>query len=105
MDNQILKVGIQPFDDGVKLKQDYGLQVKGTLDLRYLAKRLNVPEPYGLANLAEKTLGNISNKDWHIPASNWEASLLTPDQIKYASKDAIAGYEIFRVYNQKISFK
>lgn len=104
-DNGIIKVGVQPLDDGFKLRQDYDLQVKSTLDLRHLASRLNVPRPYKLAALAERVVGLEMDTDCRIPASNWEIDELTAIQIEYASKDAIAGLEIFRVLNKQIPLR
>lgn len=43
-DGSILKVGVGSSEDASKLLQDYGLVVKGCLDLRYLAMR----QRYGL---------------------------------------------------------
>ena len=43
-DGTILKVGVGCSEDASKLLQDYGLVVKGCLDLRYLAMR----QRYGL---------------------------------------------------------
>lgn len=43
-DGSILKVGVGCSEDASKLLQDYGLVVKGCLDLRYLAMR----QRYGL---------------------------------------------------------
>lgn len=104
-DERILKVGVQSLSDGYKLLQDYGLKVNGTLDLRYMANSLNVPGPYRLAGLAETVLGVQMDTHWSIPASNWETPMLTDSQIDYASKDAIAGMELFRAFNQDIKYK
>lgn len=101
-DDRIFKVGIQPLFDGMKLYEDYGIEVRGTLDLRFLAHSLNVPGPYRLAALAENLLGVEMNKQWWIPASNWETPMLTDDQVDYAAKDAIAGLEIFHVFNNQM---
>lgn len=38
-DSAILKVGVGCWEDACKLLQDYGLAVKGSVDLRYLAMR------------------------------------------------------------------
>lgn len=101
-DERIIKVGVEPSNDGNKLWADYGLLVKSTLDLRHLARRLNVPEPHKLAALAEREVGLKMDTDWRIPASNWEQDELSADQIEYASKDAIAGLEVFRSFNRQI---
>lgn len=38
-DSSVLKVGVGCWEDACKLLHDYGLQVKGSMDLRYLAMR------------------------------------------------------------------
>ncbi|KAF3831055.1 hypothetical protein GH733_002293 [Mirounga leonina] len=76
-DGTILKVGVGCSEDASKLLQDYGLVVKGCLDLRYLAMR----------------------------QSNWDAENLTEDQIPlisdfslqviYAARDAQISVALF----------
>lgn len=101
-DDRIMKVGVQPLEDGYKLQQDYGCKVVSTLDLRHLAHRLNVPRPYKLSALAERVTNLQMDTDWQIPASNWERYELSPRQIEYAAKDAIAGLLIARTFNKAI---
>lgn len=100
--DRILKVGIGPLADGIKLHQDYGLALRGTMDLQTLAQRLDVPVPYGMKALAKSVLGFEMDKKKNVILSNWERPLLTKRQIDYASKDAIVGLEIFRAFNQRI---
>lgn len=38
-DSAVLKVGVGCWEDACKLLHDYGLPVKGSMDLRYLAMR------------------------------------------------------------------
>nr|XP_008512450.1 PREDICTED: exonuclease 3'-5' domain-containing protein 2 isoform X2 [Equus przewalskii] len=66
-DDTILKVGVGCSEDASKLLQDYGLVVKGCLDLRYLAMR----------------------------QSNWDAENLTEDQVIYAARDAQISVALF----------
>ncbi|KAF5922849.1 hypothetical protein HPG69_013194 [Diceros bicornis minor] len=66
-DDAILKVGVGCSEDASKLLQDYGLTVKGCLDLRYLAMR----------------------------QSNWDAENLTEDQVIYAARDAQISVALF----------
>ncbi|XP_036167001.1 exonuclease 3'-5' domain-containing protein 2 isoform X2 [Myotis myotis] len=66
-DGTILKVGVGCSEDASKLLQDYGLFVKGCLDLRYLVMR----------------------------QSNWDAENLTEDQVIYAARDAQISVALF----------
>ncbi|XP_045420885.1 exonuclease 3'-5' domain-containing protein 2 isoform X2 [Lemur catta] len=66
-DGTILKVGVGCSEDASKLLQDYGLVVRGCLDLRYLALR----------------------------QSNWDAETLTDDQVTYAARDAQISVALF----------
>nr|XP_029720317.1 exonuclease 3'-5' domain-containing protein 2-like [Aedes albopictus] len=100
-DPAIVKVGVGPLEDAKLLKSDYNLKVESTLDLRHLADRCGVPGPYGMAKLAEKTLGVKLDKHWRIRASNWENAQLSERQIKYAASDAHVAVELFRTFAKK----
>ncbi|XP_050567329.1 exonuclease 3'-5' domain-containing protein 2 isoform X2 [Cygnus atratus] len=66
-DSAVLKVGVGCWEDACKLLQDYGLPVKGSVDLRYLAMRQR----------------------------NWEAEELTRHQVLYAARDAQISVALF----------
>ncbi|KAM6393984.1 exonuclease 3'-5' domain-containing protein 2 isoform 2-T5 [Pluvialis apricaria] len=66
-DSAVLKVGVGCWEDACKLLHDYGLPVKGSVDLRYLAMRQR----------------------------NWEAEELTQDQVLYAARDAQVSVALF----------
>ncbi|XP_017656795.1 exonuclease 3'-5' domain-containing protein 2 isoform X2 [Nannospalax galili] len=66
-DGTILKVGVGCSEDASKLLQDYGLIVRGCLDLRYLA----------------------------MEQGNWDAENLTEDQVTYAARDAQISVVLF----------
>ncbi|EAT35135.1 AAEL012690-PA [Aedes aegypti] len=100
-DPAIVKVGVGPLEDAKLLRHDYNLKVESTLDLRHLADRCGVPGPYGMAKLAEKTLGVKLDKHWRIRASNWENAQLTERQIQYAASDAHVAVELFRTFAKK----
>lgn len=99
-DKSILKVGVAVDGDAHNLFVDYGVICRGFLDLRYLALHLGL-QPAGLAGLASTHVGLELEKHWQIRCSNWEADVLTKEQIKYASLDAYAGVEIFKALNNK----
>lgn len=81
------------------MQQDYGINVYGTFDLRFLAI-LSKHKAEGLAKLSEAALGIELNKDWRIRCSDWENETMSQQQIDYAAKDAFVAVEIFRkLYN------
>ncbi|XP_067012367.2 exonuclease 3'-5' domain-containing protein 2 [Anabrus simplex] len=96
-DTSILKVGVAPSDDAKYLFQDYGIMVRGCLDLRHLVVQNGGKPKGGLAGLTENILGVKLDKSWHIRCSNWEAETLEERQIDYAARDALVGMEIFKV--------
>jgi len=75
--------------------QDYGIRVRGCLDLRHLMKQSGVPSPGGLAGMAQNLLGIKLDKSWRIRCSDWEASALSAHQVQYASQDALVAVDIF----------
>lgn len=106
-DETILKVGISPNQDASKLKKDYRLEVKGTLDLARLAKKCRY-KGTGLANLAREVL-NVKlplKKDGLIVRklhSEWEKDELKDENIKYAANDVHVSIELFKKFEEKLS--
>ncbi|XP_055375314.1 exonuclease 3'-5' domain-containing protein 2 [Condylostylus longicornis] len=100
-DDNILKVGIIPSEDAMKLSQDYGVGVSNTIDLRFLALRAS-RKPEGMANMAKSILDLELDKDWRVSCSNWEAHSLTERQINYAANDALVAMEVYKVYFKEI---
>ena len=92
---RLLKVGVAPFEDGIKLTNDYKCNVYGTLDLRTLADRLDLPSPKSLAAMSLEYLGLELDKVIEVRCSAWDDDILTDDQIAYASYDAIASVFIY----------
>ncbi|XP_062549454.1 exonuclease 3'-5' domain-containing protein 2-like [Armigeres subalbatus] len=102
-DPRILKVGVDVCLDGHKLLHDYGLTVKGTVDLRHLARKLWIPGPIGLAGLAKTMLDVHLDKNWQICASDWERSELSEVQIHYGAMDAIVALKLFQRFQMYIT--
>ncbi|XP_074813136.1 exonuclease 3'-5' domain-containing protein 2 isoform X1 [Natator depressus] len=97
-DSTILKVGVGCWEDSCKLLQNYGLAVKGSVDLRYLAMRQRkdlLCNGLSLKSLAEKVLNCPLDKSLRLRCSNWEAEELTQDQVSYAAKDAQVSMALF----------
>ncbi|KAG8179524.1 hypothetical protein JTE90_025753 [Oedothorax gibbosus] len=93
----ILKVGVGVYEDVNKLFNDYGLDVNNFLDLRYLAH--DVEELQGkslsLKSLAYELLNIDLNKSKSLRCSNWDAPILSKQQVNYAADDAIVAAKIF----------
>ncbi|XP_061198481.1 exonuclease 3'-5' domain-containing protein 2 isoform X1 [Neopsephotus bourkii] len=96
-DSAVLKVGVGCWEDACKLLHDYGIPVKGSVDLRYLAMRQwkDLPHCLSLKSLAEEVLNCPLDKSPHVRCSNWEAEELTPDQVLYAARDAQVSVALF----------
>uniref|UniRef100_A0A0P6JCY8 Exonuclease 3'-5' domain-containing protein 2 n=1 Tax=Heterocephalus glaber TaxID=10181 RepID=A0A0P6JCY8_HETGA len=97
-DGTILKVGVGCSEDASKLLQDYGLMVRGCLDLRYLATRQRnslLCSGLSLKSLAETVLNFPLDKSLLLRCSNWDAENLTEDQVTYAARDAQISVALF----------
>lgn len=99
-DANVKKVGVMVERDMKYLCEDYQLVGRGALDLRPLAKKCGVPEPHGLAKLAEYSLGVKMDKQWTL--SDWEADELSEEQIKYAAYDALVSFKLFQKYAETL---
>jgi hypothetical protein len=86
---------VVPSDDAKYLMQDYGIRVRGCLDLRHLMKQNGTLYRGGLAGMAQNLLGIELDKSWHIRCSDWEAPALSAHQVHYASQDALVAVGIF----------
>lgn len=77
-DGTILKVGVGCSEDANKLLQDYGLIVRGCLDLRYLAMKQGnsvLCNGLSLKSLAETLLNFPLDKSLLLRCSNWQHKL------------------------------
>uniref|UniRef100_A0A8D9EHF2 Exonuclease 3'-5' domain-containing protein 2 n=2 Tax=Cacopsylla melanoneura TaxID=428564 RepID=A0A8D9EHF2_9HEMI len=90
----ILKVGVAIENDSKYLSEDYNVLLSSWLDLRHLAKDNDVT-PKGLAYLAQETVGIKLEKKFNVRVSNWDADVLTEEQIHYAAMDAYVAVKIF----------
>ena len=95
-DGSIMKIGVGVFGDAKKLREDYDVGMRGSLDLRHYVPQFR-PElrATGLAGLASAFIGVKLDKDWKIRASDWEAGKLTQRQVDYAANDAFVATHIF----------
>lgn len=97
-DENVIKVGVSPQDDAKYLLRDYGVNVRSTLDLRFVAQLLR-QQPESLAKMAKSHVGIELNKNWRIRCSSWDSGTLTEEQIDYAAKDALVAIEIFKKFS------
>lgn len=87
-DRSIIKAGLATLQDAKNLNRDYGLDVQGTLDLRFLARDTS-HHPGGLKRLAKDILGGDIGQDIQILLSDWTQARLNTEQMNYA-KAAVA---------------
>jgi len=90
-------VGVGIGNDVAKLRNDYGLECGGQLELSALAaERLQRRElkQVGLKGLAMEVLGLIISKPKNISRSNWACRTLQERQIRYACIDAYVSFAI-----------
>ncbi|KAG7200487.1 hypothetical protein KM043_001053 [Ampulex compressa] len=99
---RILKVGVASYEDGQKIIKDYGCRVLGTLDLRTLAERADLPSPKSLAAMSLQYLGLEMDKVIEVRCGDWDADTLTDEQVAYAACDAIASVLIYDQIVQRI---
>ncbi|XP_069805250.1 exonuclease 3'-5' domain-containing protein 2 isoform X2 [Dendropsophus ebraccatus] len=94
----VLKVGVGCWEDASKLMNDYGLSVKGTVDIRYLAMRHRrdiFQNSLSLKSLSETILCYPLDKSFQLRCSNWDAEEFTQDQVCYAARDAQVSVALF----------
>lgn len=89
-------VGVEVADDAAKLRTEYGLVCGRTEDVRAAAMRR---WPYrfrrpGLKDLAWEVVGLWMNKTKRVTLSDWQARILTEEQVQYACIDAYASYRL-----------
>lgn len=88
----VLKIGVALRDDIKDLKKLKNFAPNGFVDLQQEVNKFGI-EDNGLRKLAANVLGiNISKKQQR---SNWEASVLSESQLRYAATDAWVCLEIY----------
>ncbi|KAH6917559.1 ribonuclease H-like domain-containing protein [Coprinopsis sp. MPI-PUGE-AT-0042] len=99
-DPAYLKIGVGIQGDTAKLFHDWGLDVRGVVDLTLLARTVDNARwigkynaPIGLARLVEVYHYRLMEKG-KITRSNWEKVLDEKQQL-YAANDAYAGYSLY----------
>ncbi|XP_077119112.1 exonuclease 3'-5' domain-containing protein 2-like isoform X1 [Ranitomeya variabilis] len=96
--SNVLKVGVGCWEDASKLMNEYGLSVKGIVDIRYLAMRHRrdiFQNSLSLKSLSETILCYPLAKSFQLRCSNWDAEEFTQDQVFYAARDAQVSVALF----------
>lgn len=96
-DNTFVGVGIK--NDIRKLREDYGLEVAKSRDLRsWAANELGRKElrNAGLKVLVKEVVGKEMDKPKSVTLSRWDNRVLTKPQVAYACVDAYLSFELGR---------
>lgn len=92
-DSSKVKVGVAIRDDLKGLQKGFPFKPQGFVELQDLAKSKGLKN-FGLQGMTEEVLGARLSKKAKI--TNWEARVLTPEQLMYAATDAWVGLQLFR---------
>lgn len=84
--------------DAQKLYIQFGLIVRGYLDLRYVSRKAGYPTEAGLAAMAEKHLNVKMDTAVSKARSQWDQSELSARQVEYATKDVTVAVELFQFF-------
>lgn len=95
-DERIVKVGVAVHNDIVGLTQLRHFTARGFVDLQNEVERYGI-ENKSLRKIAGIVLGHKISKAQRL--SNWEANVLTQQQVTYAATDAWACIEIYNRLN------
>ncbi|KAG8064164.1 hypothetical protein GUJ93_ZPchr0004g38420 [Zizania palustris] len=98
-DSSSIKVGIWIDNDARKMLNDYDVHVQPLMDLSYLAnaKLDRPPKRWSLASLTETITCRELPKPSNIRMGNWEANVLSKQQLQYAATDAYISWHLYEV--------
>jgi hypothetical protein len=101
---KVLKVGVGVSVDAVKIMEDYGVQIRGCVELVSLAARTpgltyamagSKKQQPSLAKLTSRLLHVELPKDMRVRCGDWQVPVLSKAQIEYAAKDAFYSHALF----------
>ena len=98
-DPRIMLHGVGISGDAKKLEKDWGLKIKGAVDLGTLASTTRGQQELktaGLKTLAKVVIDFDMDKPKRVTMSNWAKFELDRIQVEYASLDAWVAYAIHR---------
>lgn len=102
-DPNIIKVSSAPDKDAMYLHDDYGVCVKSTLDLRFMACEAGYSNPGGLTKMSKQFVGIELDESWYIRKSNWNAATLASDQIDFGREKTKANIKLFAFFAEQIA--
>lgn len=97
---QVVKVGLAIRQDLKQLKKIFNFEHKNFVELQDLAK-LKGLKNFGLKGMTEEVLNATISKGPKL--TNWEAKILTEQQLKYAATDAWIGLSLYQKLMQNTS--
>lgn len=93
----VLKVGVSISYDLKQLQKMFKFEPQGFVELQQVAKAKGV-QNMGLKGMTEEILQAALTKGPKL--TNWEATILTPQQLMYAATDAWIGLTLYRALAQ-----
>ncbi|GAV82112.1 DNA_pol_A_exo1 domain-containing protein [Cephalotus follicularis] len=97
-DSTVLKVGVGIGNDAVKVFKEYNVSIKALEDISRLAgRKLDRAKQWSLGSLTEILVSKELQKPSCIRLGNWEANVLSMEQLQYAATDAFSSWHIHQV--------
>ncbi|KAG7673346.1 hypothetical protein Ndes2526B_g03214 [Nannochloris sp. 'desiccata'] len=115
----VRKAGIGIHGDSLKVERDYGIKMKGLIDLSEAANArlcpssssssslpsstkgvvpvVQAPQKWSMTALAENLMRKTVRKSQHIRCSDWEQDPLTAEQQSYAATDAWVSLQLHEI--------
>ncbi|QSZ41756.1 hypothetical protein GJV85_06415 [Sulfurimonas aquatica] len=92
--DNIVKVGINLVGDREALYSEFGIKMRGTIDIDRVLSKLTSRNSIGAKKAARIFLNQNLQKSKSMSTSNWETPTLSQSQIKYAAEDACIVYDV-----------
>ena len=93
-DDNIVKVGVNLTGDRQALYTEFGVKIRGAIDIDGVLTKLTSRQSIGAKKAATIFLKRNLQKSKKTSTSNWEANTLSERQIKYAAEDACVAYDV-----------
>lgn len=103
-DESIIKTGVAISADAKKFYRDFGYQMRNCVELSSVAKQVEKEVWEGrttliaLRDLCRIYLRRRLKKDKDLRGSEWDAAILSREQIEYAASDAYVGLELLHQF-------
>ena len=93
-DEDVFKVGVNLTGDRQALYTEFGIKMRGTIDIDGVLSKLTSRNSIGAKKAATIFLKRNLQKSKKMSTSNWEAKTLSERQVKYAAEDACVAHEV-----------